>query len=116
MAVSHSYLAFVLEQLDGLRGIVTKRMFGGVGVYSDETFFAVIDNDTLFFKVDDRLARQYRDRGMAPFAPVPGKPPMLGYYQVPPDVLEDADRLVRWAAESIAVGAATRGTRRRRRT
>lgn len=34
--VSESYLTFVLEQLDGVRRVVTKRMFGGVGLYSDE--------------------------------------------------------------------------------
>ena len=34
--------------------IRSKSMFGGVGVYSGERFFALIDNDdTLFFKVDD---------------------------------------------------------------
>ena len=108
MAVSDSYLTFVLEQLDGVRGIVTKRMFGGIGVYSGDTFFAVIDNDTLFFKVDAVLARQYQERGMPPFQPVPGPmppKPMTGYYQVPPDVLEDADELAKWAKQSISAAA-----------
>ena len=112
MAVSASYLTFVLEQLQCLRGLVTRRMFGGVGLYSNDTFFAVIDNDTLFFKVDETLAERYRQRGLPPFAPIPGKPPMLGYYQVPPDVLEDADLLCRWAAESVAVGATASRSRR----
>ena len=113
MAVSTSYLTFVLEQLDGLRGVVTRRMFGGVGIYCDGTFFAVIDNDTLFFKVDDALAERYRQRGMPPFAPIPGKPPMLSYYQVPPEVLEDAGALRKWAADSVAAAgiAAPRGRR-----
>jgi DNA transformation protein len=102
MAVSGSYLTFVLEQLDDVPGIVTKRMFGGVGIYSDGTFFAVIDNDTLFFKVDEELAVRYRAKGMPPFAPIPGAKPMTGYYQVPPDVLEDATSLVKWAGDSIA--------------
>ena len=57
-------------------------------VYSAGKFFAVIDNDTLCFKVDDVLARRYREKGMPPFAPGPGAKPMMGYYQVPPDVLE----------------------------
>jgi DNA transformation protein len=105
MAVSASFLAFVLEQLDGLRGVVTKRMFGGVGVYAGETFFAVMDNDTLFFKVNEPLAERYRKAGMPPFAPIPGKPPMLSYYQVPPRVLEDSDELAAWARESIAAAA-----------
>jgi DNA transformation protein len=112
MAVSASYLTFVLEQLAGVRAIVTKRMFGGVGIYSGETFFAVIDNDTLFFKVDEPLAAQYRDAGMPPFAPIPGKPPMLGYYQVPPDVLEDADAMARWAKQSLRVAVKAPARRR----
>lgn len=103
MAVSDSYLTFVLEQLEAVRGLMTKRMFGGVGIYSGEVFFAVIDNDTLFFKVDEALAGRYRARGMPPFAPIPGQKPMMGYYQVPPDVLEDATMLVAWAKESMAV-------------
>jgi len=101
MAVSDSYLAFILEQLGGVRALVTKRMFGGVGIYSGDVFFAVIDNDTIFFKVDDELAARYREAGMPPFAPMPGKPPMMSYYQVPTDVLEDAEEMVKWAKESI---------------
>ena len=103
MAVSASFLAFVLEQLEGVRRVETKRMFGGVGIYSDGKFFAVIDNDTLFFKVDDGLRPQYRKAGMTAFAPMPGKPAMEGYYQVPPAVLEDADQLARWAKQSLGV-------------
>ena len=103
MPVSESYLAFVLGQMEGLRGVVTKRMFGGVGIYSDGVFFAAIDNDTLFFKVDDDLRPRYRAAGMSAFAPMPGKPAMEGYYQVPPGVLEDAEALVKWARLSIAV-------------
>jgi len=102
MSVSDSYLTFVLEQLSSVPGVITKRMFGGIGIYSDGTFFAVIDNDTLFFKVDETLAKRYRDKGMPPFAPIPGAKPMMGYYQVPPDVLEDGSTLARWAKDSLA--------------
>jgi len=102
MSVSDSYLAFVLEQLGAVPRVATKRMFGGVGLYSDGTFFAVIDNDTLFFKVDETLAKRYREKGMPPFAPIPGAKPMMGYYQVPPDVLEDGSTLAKWAKDSIA--------------
>ena len=114
MAVSESYLKFVLEQLDGVPQVVTKPMFGGIGIYSDGTFFAVIDNDTLFFKVDDVLARRYRDKGMPPFAPIPGAKPMMGYYQVPPDVLEDAAMLVKWAKDSIGIAVGSARSKKRR--
>ena len=115
MAVSESYLAFVTEQLEGAGDIVHKRMFGGVGLYADGIFFAVIDNDTIFFKVDETLAQRYIGRGMPPFKPMADKPPMRSYYQVPIDVLEDRDEIVRWAKDSIAVGA-RKPPRRRKRT
>jgi len=114
MAVSTSYLTFVREQLEGLKGLTDKRMFGGVGLYAGDVFFGVIDNDTLFFKVDDALRERYRQRGMPAFAPIPGKSPMLGYFQVPVDVLEDASALCNWAADSVAVGAAPRAAAQRR--
>jgi len=66
-----------------------------------------------FFKVDEALAKRYRDRGMPPFAPTPGAKPMTGYYQVPPDVLEDASELAAWAKDSVAVA---NSSARRRRT
>jgi DNA transformation protein len=113
MSVSDSYLSFVLEQLAEVPGVVTKRMFGGIGIYSDGTFFAVIDNDTLFFKVDETLAKRYRDKGMPPFAPIPGAKPMMGYYQVPPDVLEDGRTLAKWAKDSLAYATRTIGKTKR---
>jgi DNA transformation protein len=112
MGVSASYLTFVLEQLQSLEGLAEKRMFGGVGLYAAGVFFGVIDNDTLFFKVDDTLRKRYKQRGMPPFAPLPDRPPMIGYYQVPADVLEDAETLCAWAADSMAVAARTRRSRR----
>jgi len=104
MAVSDSFLEFVLEQLSGVRAISSRRMFGGVGIYSGETFFAVIDNDTLFFKVDDGTRPKYVKRRMPPFRPMPDMPPMTGYYQVPPGVLEDADAMAEWGKEAVEVG------------
>lgn len=105
MAVTPSYLQFVLEQLGGVRRVTHRRMFGGVGLYSDDMFFGVIDNDTLFFKVNDETRRRYLRRKMPPFAPIPGKPAMMKYYQVPLGVLEDADALTDWANESVTAGA-----------
>ena len=38
MAVTDSFVTFVLEQLDPLGPIASKRMFGGVGIYSGDLF------------------------------------------------------------------------------
>ena len=115
MSVSDSFLTFVLEQLEGVREVSHKRMFGGVGLYSGEWFFAVIDNDTLFFKVDGETRPKYRKKKMTAFAPMPGQAAMEGYYQVPPSVLEDADEMATWAVEAINVSKRAPARRRKRR-
>lgn len=109
MPVGAAYLQYVLEQLERLRGIKQRRMFGAVGLYCDGVFFAVIDDDTLYFKVDDTTRADYDSRGMKPFRPYEDKPDVsMTYYTVPADVLDDAEELVVWARRSVSVAAVPR--------
>src|SRR5262245_16237106 len=48
-----SFAAFVADQLSDLDDLVTKRMFGGTGLYLDGTFFGIIYGDRLYFRVSD---------------------------------------------------------------
>lgn len=91
-------------------------MFGGVGLYSGQSFFGIIDNDTLFFKVDDETRPKYRKKKMPAFAPIPGQAAMEGYYQVPLSVIEDAEELGAWAREAIAVSRKAPLRRRKKAT
>lgn len=104
MAVSESYRAFVLEQLERVHPVTAKSMFGGVGLYSQGRFFALIAEDRLYFKVDDTTRRDYEQEGMEPFRPF-GEDHAMGYYEVPADVLEDATRLELWMKKAIEVAA-----------
>jgi DNA transformation protein and related proteins len=117
MAVSNGYRAYVIEQLAALPALSTRRMFGGIGLYAGEWFFALIDDDVLFFKVDDANRGDYQSRGMQPFQPLPDKPSM-SYFQVPAEVIEEAEELTRWARCSVAVAqrAAQKKIPRRRRS
>jgi DNA transformation protein len=116
MAVNDDYLQYVLEQLAGLGRVITRRMFGGVGLYHGERIFAFIARDTLYFKVDDSNRGDYEARGADRFCPYPGKPESsMTYYEVPADTLEDADQCVVWARKSAAVAtAATKPAARRK--
>jgi DNA transformation protein and related proteins len=103
MAVGAAFLEYVLEQLAKLGGLRKRRMFGAVGLYCDDRFFAVIDDDTLFFKVDDATRGDYLSRGMKPFMPYKDKPDVsMSYFTVPADVIDDAEELVAWARKSAA--------------
>ena len=108
MAVSDSYLSFVLEQLEAIPNVSSRRMFGGVGLYAREHFFGLIDNDRLYLKVDDRNVGDYTAARMEPFRPDPRAAASMKYYEVPVSVLEDRDQLATWARKSIAVAAASK--------
>lgn len=113
MPVSPDYLQYVLEQLARMPGMTSRRMFGAVGLYSDGVFFAIVDSDTLFFKVDDSTRESYTARGSEPFRPYKDRPEVsMSYYQVPADVLEDADELIPWARSAIRAAIASAQTKR----
>ncbi len=53
VAVSSSFQGLVLDQLRrAVSRVRARRMFGGAGIYSGDIFFALIADDTLYFKVD----------------------------------------------------------------
>ena len=113
MSVSPSFRAFVLDQLGQTTpGIRARSMFGGVGIYAAELFFALLDDDTLYFKVDDTTRPQFEERGMAPFRPYGEIGEVMQYYEVPADVLEDPEALGAWVEAAIAVARRAKGRRR----
>ncbi len=103
MAVTPSFQAFVVDQLDRVvERVRAKRMFGGVGIYSGDSFFALIADDVLYFKVDDSNRPDYEVRGMEPFRPYGPEGEVMQYYQVPEDLLEDVEALRPWAEKALA--------------
>jgi len=104
MSVSPSYREFILEQLSRVAvGVRARSMFGGVGIYSDDLFFALLDDDTTFFKVDDTNRPDFEARGMGPFRPMGPDGEVMQYYQVPEELLEDPDALRPWVDRAVAV-------------
>ncbi|MFH2054894.1 MAG: TfoX/Sxy family protein [bacterium] len=102
MSVSDEFLQYLLELLDFVPELRSRRMFGAVGFYGEGLFFALADDNVLYFKVDDSNRDDYLEAGMHPFQPVNDTKPMQ-YYEVPPEVLEDRGELRLWTRRSIAV-------------
>src|SRR5215813_4755031 len=100
MPVSKQYLEYVLDQLRCIGDIESKRMFGGIGLYSDALFFGLIDDDVLYFKVDDQTRPRYLSAKAKPFDPYKDGNVSSGYYSVTAAVLEDVDELKSWAREA----------------
>lgn len=116
MAVSAGYETMVLDQLGrAVPAVKARRMFGGVGIYSEEAFFALIADDTLYFKVDPTTRPEFEARGMGQFRPFGEAGGGMQYFQVPEDVLEDLDALRTWGGRAVAVARGKKRPAPRRR-
>ena len=115
MAVSATYRAFVLDQLGRVaRDIRARSMFGGVGVYSGELFFALMDDDTFYLKVDDSNRPDFEALGLGPFRPFGEGGEVMQYYEVSAEILEDVDVLAGWVEKALAVARRARRKPKRR--
>ncbi|HEX9105767.1 MAG TPA: TfoX/Sxy family protein [Longimicrobiales bacterium] len=101
-----SFAELVLDQLRGLPAVTWRRMFGGWGFYSAGLFFGVVFDDRLYFKTDEAGQDSYRARGSGPFTYEGGA--LHSLWEVPADVLEDADELTDWAQSAVAAARAAR--------
>ena len=101
MPVSAAYREWLLEQLGRVHPVRAKSMFGGLGLYADERFFGVVDDDVTFFRTSDHNRRDYEELGMRPFQPMGPETKPMAYHEVPADVLENLEKLRAWLDKSI---------------
>ena len=109
-----SFKQFVLDQLGQLQGLACRAMFGGHGLYQRDDFFGILWQGRLYLKTDARTLARYRARGMKPFRPS-ARQTLTSYYEVPVDVLEDAEQLTEWAQAAIAAQPGSHASSRRGR-
>src|SRR5207253_11035414 len=102
MPVSSSFRTFIVDQLSRIAPRVRARpMFGGVGIYAGDVFFALIADDTLYLKVDDTTRAEYEAIGSHPFQPYGDDRETMQYYAVPAELLEESDALRPWAEKAV---------------
>ncbi len=110
MAPPAGFTDFVLELLEPLGGVTARRMFGGGGLFRDGLMFAIIDDDTLFMKVDDGNRPAFEAAGARPFTYRRKERTIaMSYYEAPPELFDDADELCAWARAAHEAALRTRG-------
>ncbi len=93
--VDESFVEFVvMDQLSSL-DIEVRRMFGARGLYLNGRFVAIIHGGTLYLKTSAESRQPFIEAGMKPFQPNKNQI-IKSYYQVPGDIVEDADELCEW--------------------
>lgn len=104
--MSREFCEHLIDQLSTWAIVTVKSMFGGFGVYRSGQIFAIVIEDTLYFKVDDTNRPDYEAAGSEPFTyeVKGGKKHSLGYWLVPSDIMDDPEELSKWAEKAYQVG------------
>jgi DNA transformation protein len=101
------------DSLQSLPEIHVRRMFGGAGIYSEDTMFGILYSGRIYLKTNDDTRAAYADYGMVPFRVRSGTV-LTSYYGVPPDILDDDEAFVSWAHRAITVAQAAPAKRKPR--
>jgi DNA transformation protein and related proteins len=102
MAIDDNFSEYLQELLEWLPRLRRKRMFGGLGFYSNELFFAIANDAGLYIKADTESAPLYKDNGAEPFTyAAKGNLVQLNYWSVPIEILEEAEALRRWVCIAL---------------
>ncbi len=97
-----AFVRFVRDQLRALGEVRSRAMFGGHGLYLQGVFFGIVFDGRLYLKTDAATVAAYAAAGMGPFRPT-ARQTLARYYEVPPEILEDGERLDGWARTAVAV-------------
>ena len=90
-----------------------KKMFGGIGVYLDGLFFALLAGGELWLKADADNTQAFEAQGSPLFTyDFNGKVGTMNYRRAPEDCIDDGEALRDWVM--LAVGAAQRAARKPR--
>jgi TfoX/Sxy family transcriptional regulator of competence genes len=94
-------LTQLLHDLADLGEIEDRPHLGGWELRMDGKAFALVQADRVWLRTDKTTRLDFQRRGSVPFAPNPSME--LGrFYEVPPEVLRDADTLRAWTKKALA--------------
>ena len=117
------YLEFLLDWLSPLGTITSRGMFGGHCLYCDGVVFALVADNALYLKVDDRTRSRFELLGLQPFQPFKNKieaqggkyPQVMQFYQPPAEFFDDIDVMKDWGRAAVEVGRRAPAKKKKKR-
>jgi DNA transformation protein and related proteins len=115
MTASDGFAEFLREQLAPLGRLTMRRMFGKTGVFCDGVMFAMVRDNTLYFRVDNDNRAAFREA--ACFPPLnyekKGGSIDLSFWRAPERLFDDPDELISWARAALAAARRVAAKRQR---
>jgi len=119
VANSADYLAYLRELMrDGGVATTSRAMFGGHGLYADGVFFAIVDDDVLYLRVDAQNRAEFEALGCTPFEyPTrEGVHQAMSYLCAPDEALERPEAMGRWVRSSLGAALRTAAAKKPKKT
>ena len=104
MAVTEEEIAFVRDLFSALPAITTRKMFGGLSIYSEGQIFAIIGpEDVIYIKAKGPLAEALAAEGSFQFVfEGKEKTASMGYWSLPDTAVDDPEEACAWARRALA--------------
>ncbi|EOD9426212.1 TfoX/Sxy family DNA transformation protein [Vibrio harveyi] len=91
-----------MKLFEALGNIKSRSMFGGFGLFADETMFALVVNNQLHIRADQQTSSDFETQGLKPYVyKKRGFPVVTKYYAISDDLWDTTDRLIEVAKQSL---------------
>lgn len=88
---------------ESLGKIKSRSMFGGFGLFADETMFALVVNDQLHIRADKHTSKEFEQKGFQPYIyKKRGFPVVTKYFSLTDDVSNNPDAILKMAKTSLS--------------
>ena len=96
---------FIRELFAPFRPVTVRRMFRSAGIFCDGVMFGLVNDGSIYLKVDDTSIPDFEREGSRPFTYTRGQrgPVALPYWRLPERLYDDPDELAAWATRSFAI-------------
>jgi TfoX/Sxy family transcriptional regulator of competence genes len=107
----------IAERLREVRPIAVRRFFGGASLVIDGLQIGFVMKGSLYLRVDDLSRAQFEALGLAPFAYAGARRmvTVAHYYEAPPEIIDDPDKLRPWVEEARRAAVSGRNGLRTRK-
>jgi DNA transformation protein len=104
----------IVELFSVFGPITVRRMFGGAGIYADDTMFGLVADGVIYLKAGDGNVAMFEREGLPPFTYERRKDEraVMSYRRMPDRLYDDPEELAEWARAALT---AARQSRERRR-
>ncbi len=84
--------------------VKSRSMFGGFGIFVDETMFALVVNDHLHIRGDKTSEQRFKQLGFTPYVyKKRGFPVVTKYFALPEEYWQNTDKILEEATEALTI-------------